>query len=376
MLFGKSLYSAGEKGDIGLGLKVGLDQIEGDIRNPAIRPFAYGSLVYNLNDYFGLGLETGYSFLEDEDRPTFQTRIVPFELHAKLSFFPLSRVNPYAILGGGGVYWNAVENGLTIRNPETQEAQEKIDSFLKAGGGIEFALTGKKNLYLSLGATFRYSLTDGFDQIWSGDENDGIVDAYVGFTYAFRASSQGDRDDDGVPDELDLKPSVPEDNDGYMDHDGQPDGVPPLNDVWMKEQTAQPGDDTVPPVVIHMPVRKVAAGKTIKIVAEIYENNKLKVASILYRPKNFTEWKVASLKNMGGILFEGEIPGKYVKNQGVEYCVIAVDESLSGIGYSGLPRRPNQVQVSAHPVFWRAFNSVASLLGWGAAGYLIWRKQN
>ncbi|MBN2010322.1 outer membrane beta-barrel protein [candidate division KSB1 bacterium] len=375
VIAGNSAYSAGAKGDIGLGLKLGLNQFEGDVQNPALRPGAFGTIEYNLNDFFALGIESGYSYLEDKDRPGFQTRIIPFELHAKLNFMPISRINSYAILGGGGVYWIAIQDGFTIRDAATQELQQKMDSFVKAGGGFEFALTKKQNTYLSIGATYRYSMTDMLDQIWSGDENDAVVEGYLGFTYTFRATSRGDRDDDGVPDELDLEPTVPEDNDGYMDHDGKLDGVPPLGDVWKTNRDAKNAMDNVPPVVIHMPIRRAPEGKSIKITAEIFENKKLKVASILYRPRNFSEWKVAALRNMGGILFEGEIPGNFVKQQGVEYCVIAVDESLNGIGYSGLPNRPNEVEVIANPIFWRIFNGFAAAVGWGAAGYMIWRKQ-
>ncbi len=48
------------------------------------------------------------------------------------------------------------------------------------------------------------------------------------FYLLFSNHARGDRDNDGVPDELDLKPEIKEDPDGYMDHDGKPDGIPPI----------------------------------------------------------------------------------------------------------------------------------------------------
>ena len=366
------LYSAGEKGDMGVGLRVGLNRLEGDLQNPALKPFIYGNINYNINDFVSFGAEGGYSILGDTDDLDFKTLIAPFEAHATLNFFPLSRVNLYAILGGGGVYWEATKNGETIRFPDndTGKLQKGIDSFIKSGGGIEFAVNKKRNVFFSLGATFRYSLTDMLDVKKEGDENDGVADFYAGLSYFFRTSSRGDKDADGIPDELDLKPEQAEDNDGYMDHDGKPDGVPHLSNVQESDED-EDLKDTTPPVVIHFPVRKVEQGKNIKIKAEIFEDKKLKVASILYRPTGFNHWSVVQLKNLGGILYEGIIPGNFVTKQGHEYCVLAVDEAISGVGYCGLPKRPVNVRVIANPKVWRILNGTAAILGWGAAGYLI-----
>jgi len=368
-----SIFAAGEKGDLGLGFRVGLNRLEGDWQNSTFNPFFYGNVNYNLNDFVSLGAEGGYSTLEDKDTPKFQTIIAPYEVHLTLNFFPLSRFNPYAILGGGGVYWNATEDGKTKRD-KLNKLQKGVDSFLKAGGGIEFAVNKTKKLYLSVGATYRYSLTDMLDQVYSGDENDGVVDFYAGLSYFFRTSSRGDKDADGIPDELDLEPEQAEDSDGYMDHDGRRDGVPHLTNVQDKEEMDKT-KDTTPPVVIHLPIKKVEEGKDIKISAEIFEDKKLKVAAALFRPKGFDHWSVVRLKNLGGILYDGIIPGKYVRKQGLEYCVIAVDESISGVGYCGLPKRPVNVKVIGNPKLWRILNGTAALLGWGTASYILLRKQ-
>ena len=385
------VLAGGEQTNIGVGLKVGLNRIEGELSSSLFKPYTIGYIKYNLFEYLAVGFEGGYSVTgsnKDEKKglPESQTIIVPYEGQLIFSFFPLRKINPYVILGGGGFYWNYAEDGKTQRHRyeiENGEAVSKYDgkltkgydSFIKSGGGVEILLNKNNNLYFDLGFTFRYSLTDMLDNVYSGDENDGLINIYGGVTYYFRSSTRGDRDNDGVPDELDLKLEIKEDPDGYMDHDGKPDGIPPISFDEGNQESDSLIEDSQPPVVIHAPVHRVEAGQDIYIKADIYENKKLKTASILYRPIGFNGWKVGILRPKVGSLYEGVIPGRFVKKQGLEYCVIAVDEAISGVGYCGLPKLPVRVEVLSHPKTWRIVSSVAALLGWGSSGYLILRMQ-
>jgi len=375
ILFSSSLsWAGGEQTYFGIGLKAGLIRLEGDWESPSFKPAVYGQLTYNLFEYLAIGVEGGYATVGDKDNPDLETIIIPYEGHLIFSFFPLGTVNPYVLLGGGGVYWNYTVNGVTpIGDDGTY--RKGYDSFFKSGGGLEISLNKAHTFYFNIGATFRYSLTDWFDNIKSGDENDGVIDLYGGFTYYFRTSTRGDRDNDGVPDELDLKPEIKEDPDGYMDHDGKPDGIPPVTIAMSSNVDESTAADKEPPVVIHSPVKRVEGGKDIKITADIYENKKLKVASILYRPVGLDQWRVGQLLNIGGTLYEGVIPGRSVKKQGVDYCVIAVDEAISGVGYCGLPKLPVRVEVLGHSKLWRIIGGTAAVAGWGASGYLILKKQ-
>ena len=368
------LIAGGEQTNFGIGIMGGLNRLEGDYDSPSFKPVVFGQLTYNLFEYLSVGFESGYSVVGDKDNSDIQTRIIPFEAHLKFSFFPLKKINPYTLLGGGGFYWNYTENNKTARDANN-ELLQGYDSFLKCGGGIEIALDRSNRFYFDLGATFRYSLTDMLDNNYSGDENDGLIDIHGGFTYYFRTSTRGDRDADGIPDELDIKPEVKEDPDGYLDHDGKPEGIPPVTVAIAVDSDDNSYEDNEPPVVIHSPIKRVEAGQNIKIFADIYENHKIKVASILYRPVGFDRWKVTKLRSKTGTLYEGIIPARDVKKQGLEYCVIAVDESISGVGYCGLPKLPVRVNVLGNPKTWRIISSAAAFIGWGTSGYLILRKQ-
>ncbi|MCI0515569.1 hypothetical protein L0128_20330 [candidate division KSB1 bacterium] len=368
--------AGGEKGSLGIGLRAGMTQFEADVPEPVLCPFVYGHVKFNPSAFLSLGTEFGWGELKDKERKDLKTTIMPFELDLTFNFLPLGKVNPYVLLGGGGVYWSATNNGQPVF--VDMKKQEGIDSFLKTGGGLEFILNQQRNVTFSIGATFRYSFTDFLDQRYSGDENDQVVDIYGGLTYYFKTSTKGDVDSDGVPDGLDLEQTLPEDPDGYMDHDGKPDDQPEerfAEVIDMLPDTSRRGEDTVPPVVIHVPVRRAEEGREVPLNVEVIENREIRVVSVLYRILGETKWQVRALRSLGSTMYQGSIPNSYVRSPGVEYCVVAVDEAVSGIGYSGLPKRPNVIKVIAKPKQWRILAATAAILGWGSAGYLISRKQ-
>ncbi|HDP98689.1 MAG TPA: hypothetical protein ENN22_05850 [bacterium] len=381
-------FGGGEVTNLGIGFKAGLNRLEGDISNLPFKPFVYGSLDYNLFWFLSVGAEAGYSIVggkipNDLAENEFKTVIIPYEGHMKFSFLPLGKVNPYVIIGGGGFYWNYTINDTTPRYATTGRLKKGYDSFFKSGAGVEIALNRNHSIYFNLGATFRYSLTDMLDDVHSDELghrkglNDGLFDFHGGFTFYFRTSTRGDRDNDGVPDELDLAIDIKEDPDGYMDHDGKPEDNPLRFSRDMAGKTIESVEDDVdPPIVIHYPVRRVEEGQDIVIKTDIYENFKLKTASIIYRPIGLGAWKVGQLRPKYGALYEGIIPGRYVRKQGVEYCVIAIDEAISGVGYSGLPKLPIRVEVISNPKAWRIISGAAALIGWGGAGYLMLKNQN
>ena len=94
---------------------------------------------------------------------------------------------------------------------------------------IRFEYTFENNIGLLLGADIRYSLTDRLDQIKSGDENDGMISIWTGVNYYIRNADKTDLDYDFIPVDLDLDPVTAEDRNGYLDHDGKPEGGVPLD---------------------------------------------------------------------------------------------------------------------------------------------------
>lgn len=345
---------------VGIGLNAGAGRLEGDLTNPRLGPMFSGHLRLLPTPYFAIEGELGYAQLNGSN--SFRTTVIPIELGAMFNFMPFNKVNPFVFVGGGGVVW---KNNTTSTN-------SKLDSFLKTGGGLEFRVS--RNIGLEIGATYRLSLTDNLDAIYSGNEDDQVITGHAGLTYYFGGSPH-DRDHDGIPDDLDLMPDISEDRDGYLDHDGIPEKNPSY--LAMNSADGLVGDAMGPsaPIVIHHPISKVESGRDLTIKANVFSDKRLKVVAILYRPVSTRKWSVARLENRESNAYVGEIPGYAVLQDGLEYCVVAVDETLSGVGYSGLPSKPNIVSVSPSGTPWRIVGAGVGAAAVGAATYLVLKKQ-
>ncbi|MFQ5677559.1 MAG: hypothetical protein ACE5G1_16840, partial [bacterium] len=233
-------------------------------------------------------------------------------------------------------------------------------------------LTRLFSVGVNVGATFRLSLTDKFDQLTQGDENDQVLDLHAGVTFYF-SKSRDDRDHDLIPDELDLMPDIAEDRDGYLDHDGIPEKNP--NPIAMSSFDAPVNNNSAVPIVIHHVVERAESGRSIPIKSYVYSERNLRVVATLYRPLGEPKWNVVRMDNRHGNLYQGEIPGFAVTHDGLEYCVVAVDETLKGIGYSGLPSKPINLNVAPSGKAWRFLGGTLGAATIGAASYLVLRSQ-
>jgi hypothetical protein len=348
----------------GIGLQAGVSRIEADI-DGKLSPMVSGHLRVLPIPYFAINGELGYGRLGYSNLAgSPRTEIIPFELSGMVNFLPFKKINPYVFVGGGGTWWAAKSNAGT--------AQDGIDSFLKTGGGLEFRVS--PSIALNLGASFRYSLTDAFDQTFSGDENDQVLDVHAGFTFYFN-KVRGDRDRDGIPDEFDLMPEIAEDSDGYMDHDGIPEKNADPSALNTLENPLESNSDGAAPIVIHHLVTQAELGGGIPIKAQVFSNIELRVVAALYRPIGTPNWNVVRLENNGGNLYQGEIPGYAVTSSGLEYCVVAVDQTLSGVGYSGLPSKPIAVKISPSGKPWRIVGGIVGAAAIGTASFIVLREQ-
>ncbi|MFQ5648766.1 MAG: outer membrane beta-barrel protein [bacterium] len=356
---------------VGIGLNAGISRLEGDLKNPKLSPLISGHLRVLPLPYLALDGELGFSQLASNSHPNlaftdFKTTIVPFELSVMFNFMPFSRINPYVFVGGGGVYWKAEANS------PTGTIEDNFDSFLKTGGGLEFRVS--RRLGINIGASFRLSLTDNFDQINQGNEDDQVLDAHAGFTF-YLGGQGNDEDHDRIPDELDLMPNIAEDRDGYLDHDGIPEKNPSPLAMNSFDAPVGSANGSSSPIVIHHLVATAESGRGVLVKAHVFSDQPLKAVATLYRPLNTRKWNVVKLEDQGQNLYTGEIPGYAVTTEGFEYCVVAVDETLSGVGYSGLPNKPIRVKVASSGTLWRIIGGTVGAAAIGTASYLVLKKQ-
>jgi len=113
------------------------------------------------------------------------------------------------------------------------QAADAVKPSNEVVGGIKVFV--ERNSYLMLGAGPRY--TNGFEAA--------NIRGFIGFIFE---PSIGDRDGDGIPDDLDKCPDDPEDHDGFQDDDGCPDpdndndGIPDKDDRCPNEPEDRDGD--------------------------------------------------------------------------------------------------------------------------------------
>ncbi len=363
-----------QESKFGLSLRGGAGRIEGDVRKSSLRALGSGTIFYAPDPHLWIGIEGGYGeFITDHDAQVDSlVRLVPAALTLTFNFSPYKTVSPFATLGAGAIFWH----NFRASDKETLSDSQGDDSamMLKTAGGLNCALSD--NLLLTVGGDFSYFLHDRVDLTATGDQDDGLLSVFAGFTINF-GGGKPDSDGDRVFDRYDLDSNNKEDRDGYMDHDGLPDTQISPNLLAMGGTQDGNGDtaDEIPPIVIHHPVRRATAGKDLRVRAEVFENRKLLKTAVLYRPYNVRRWLVEPMVSGDSEVFEAVIPGSVIPASGLEYCVVAVDEAISGIGYSGLPNRPNFVMVHGKETWWRVASVVAALGGWGTASYLVTREQ-
>ena len=373
-LFASATFISAQVPKFGVGFRGGVARLDGDVSISSLRPEINGVLSFALRPHLHLSGEAGFTDLALGTSPdTAVLRLVPLALNLTFRVAPYSDVTPFVTLGGGGVFWQHRNK----RTPQAiqlpgQKARE-FDYFLQTAGGLDIVFSPRVSW--AIGASYRYSLTDNFDANPFGDQNDAVISAFTGFTIRF-GKIANDADRDGVIDRYDLNSKTSEDRDGYLDHDGVPDKR--ISDniaAYVNSTDANGGEDKAPPIVLHDPVLHAAVGQRLRLVAEIFENQNLRKAAIIYRPADTRQWLVTPLNPVKGNLHAAIIPNAAVQKIGLEYCIVAVDEAISGVGYSGLPDRPNFVRVHGKETGWRIVSGLAAAAGWGTASYLVFRKQ-
>ena len=139
---------------------------------------------------------------------------------------------------GGGIAWRVAEPiDLVAETYGTYLLASGAGSNVKLSnevvGGIKLFV--ERNSYLMLGAGTRY--TKGFEAA--------NFRGFIGFIWE---PSIGDRDGDGIKDDVDKCPDEPEDYDGFEDADGCPDpdndhdGIPDVDDRCINEPEDRDGD--------------------------------------------------------------------------------------------------------------------------------------
>ena len=171
----------------------------------------------------------------------FYTTTLQGMIGARRHFAPESSFSPYLGLYAGYIDWrvrdeNGVDGvGLMPDGPilvgyDTSGRHHQLHGTNFTGTlglGVEWFVG--ENSSLDFGARYSRIIDNDLDNIGGGnlwgpgevDANDGLLEAYAGFAVYWGGNK--DADGDGILDDVDVCPEVPEDFDGWQDLDGCPE---------------------------------------------------------------------------------------------------------------------------------------------------------
>jgi len=137
-------------------------------------------LIYNLNQYWGLGVAVGYgqSGVEsDEWEPRaadFTTTAVPVSAIGRFTILPESNISPYAMVEAGAVFWQNKLAEATITSGTSV--------FGALGAGVKFAVNERVSILADLSAGYMMADTVNAGSV---DKNNLIVRGGAGVMFGF-----------------------------------------------------------------------------------------------------------------------------------------------------------------------------------------------
>ena len=180
---------------------------------------------------FGLKgfVDGGYVSGEDDRRVPTVFRTSLFNIGGGITYTLSIKdvVYPYVFAGASYLHFDP-RNESGSRLPNNAAGAYKRNEINYLGEvGLHFLLTDAVSLNIGVGGEF--SSHDNWDDIVTGGDNDMLIDITAGMSYAF--AFRGDKDGDGVPDDIDQCPNTPKgvkvdefgcpldaDNDGVPDY--------------------------------------------------------------------------------------------------------------------------------------------------------------
>lgn len=173
---------AEEEKDTGWGLDTGGQKLYGDYLNTDMGVGAEAFIRHNLSKRIFMITALGYGSLhgnEEIGNKSFRTDMLTFDVRLSLNLSSDEIVKPYVTLGAG--FFNFKTD---------QMASHKFDMSFIVGGGVEYMVSPEWSF--SLMADYRPTGNDLLDGV-EGGENDGYLNARVGFTHYFKSRSRKEK---------------------------------------------------------------------------------------------------------------------------------------------------------------------------------------
>jgi outer membrane protein OmpA-like peptidoglycan-associated protein len=145
------------KGGININYLVPLNEFD-EFEGGKLSYIARGFLRWKLNNILGLEAGVGYgSYAGLDNSPLniyYRTQLIPIDLRLLVSPFNNKKINPYLFLGAGILSYKVTSE------PDARTADAELDGvtgIIPGGIGVEFMVTPKFSLDLTLGGTYTFT---------------------------------------------------------------------------------------------------------------------------------------------------------------------------------------------------------------------------
>jgi outer membrane protein OmpA-like peptidoglycan-associated protein len=192
------------KGGVNINYLVPLNEFD-EFEGGKLSYLARGFLRWKLNDILGLEAGIGYGSyagLDTDKIPNYyRTQLIPVDIRLLVSPFKNKRINPYLYLGAGILSYKVTDEPKS-RTPDAE--LDGITGIIPGGIGIEFLVTQKFSLELTVGGTYSFTENLNLHNPTKTTPKDAWLNAGLSMVFQLDAGNP-DKDSDGLLNEVEER---------------------------------------------------------------------------------------------------------------------------------------------------------------------------
>jgi outer membrane protein OmpA-like peptidoglycan-associated protein len=201
------------KGGININYMVPLNEFD-ELEGGKLSYVARGFLRWKLNNTLGLEVGAGYGSYAGLDNyvgsePTdrnnyYRTQLIPIDVRLLISPFNNKKINPYLFLGAGILSYKVTDPPKAKFPRDRADEEDGITGIIPAGIGMEFMVTPKFSLDLTLGGTYTFTEDLNLHEPTKSTPKDAWLNAGLSAVFVLNGGNP-DKDKDGLLNEVEER---------------------------------------------------------------------------------------------------------------------------------------------------------------------------